>query len=185
MLRRNGRLGTFKCDCGGEIEAWVTNVLCGRTRSCGCLRRENSRVVGLSNITHGEGARGRMSKEFRVWSHMIERCENPKNIAYARYGGRGICVCRRWRESFQDFLADMGRVPTGKTLDRIDNDGPYEPKNCRWSTPREQQQNTRSNRYTVVDGEVVCVAEAARRLGLRRGKVLSDLNRGLRPEVTK
>ena len=97
-----------------------------------------TRLMG-GQVTHGQSG----SPTHRGWKAMLTRCYNPKAINYAYYGGRGITVCERWRASFADFLADMGERPDGKTLDRIDSDGHYEPGNCRWATPLEQTANRR------------------------------------------
>jgi hypothetical protein len=107
---------------------------------------------------------------------MLERCRNPKSYAHAYYAGRGISVCDRWAK-FANFLADMGERPDGTTLDRVDNDGNYEPGNCRWATKREQQGNTRLARRMLLSGEPVCLAEAARRLGVATATLQNDLNR--------
>lgn len=120
------------CDCGTECVVAVTNLRYGKTRSCGCLRRN----VGERAKTHGM----HRSREYRSWNGMIQRCENPRAPNYDRYGGKGVKVCKRWRR-FENFYADMGERPIGKTLDRIKSTGDYKPSNCRWATPKEQASN--------------------------------------------
>lgn len=110
----------------------------------------------------------RSSPEWRSWSGMLNRCKNPSARCYNRYGGRGIIVCERWQDSFENFLADMGRKPTPRhSLDRIDNDGNYEPSNCRWATPSEQQRNRADNRIVQVDGIKMLLVDACERYGIR------------------
>lgn len=103
-------------------------------------------------IRHGHAAGGRTSPTYRAWHSMINRCTNPRMRNYCDYGGRGVSVCARWRD-FAAFLADMGERPAGLTLDRRDNDGDYEPGNCRWATTGEQARNKRSNTWWTVGGE--------------------------------
>jgi hypothetical protein len=99
---------------------------------------------------------------------MIERCEDPTNPAFAGYGGRGISVCQRWRSSFAAFETDMGPRPTPQhQIDRADNDGNYEPGNCRWVTVAEQQRNRRQTRWFTIDGKRLCLKDWAREFGLR------------------
>jgi hypothetical protein len=116
---------------------------------------------------------------YNSWATMISRCHNPDSERYPYYGGRGIIVCERWRESFANFLADMGQKPAGKTLDRRDNDGGYTPENCRWATLTEQQNNTRSNVYYVVQGEKQTLAQIVRAFGLPRSSVQYRLSIGM------
>ena len=102
---------------------------------------------------------------YRIWIAMRSRCTNPNNAGFHKYGGRGIKVCARW-QSFENFFADMGERPEGMTLEREDNDGNYEPTNCRWATPAEQSRNTRRNRMLTYAGETLCMADWAERRGV-------------------
>ncbi len=133
-----------RCDCGTEktVQRDVLLMKAGAS-SCGCRHRDAASKVGRRNRTHGEGHPDRRSREYKAWGSMKDRCYRPKNIRYAQYGGRGIAVCERWRDSFENFLADMGRKPSPRhQLDRYpNNDGDYEPGNVRWATLQEQRRN--------------------------------------------
>jgi hypothetical protein len=126
----------YRCDCGNEKIIFKNNVTRGLTRSCGCFK---SKKISLCKKIHG---RSKGDKTYRAWCHMISRCENKHVERYQYYGGRGIKVCSRWRNSFENFLKDMGQPPTPQhTLGRQNNDGHYEPNNCLWETKLQQSRN--------------------------------------------
>lgn len=129
------------CDCGSTAIVQGKKLRSGHTQSCGHWRYD-----GSHSRTHGEGARGKETREYQTWKSMLLRCRNPDRADFKYYGGRGIKVCKRWLQ-FENFLADMGRRPPGRySIERINNDGNYTPKNCKWLPQREQARNTRRTR---------------------------------------
>jgi len=126
-----------RCECGNTSEVVSQSLRIGATRSCGCYQRTWKKTHGMS-----------YTRTYGSWSAMRDRCTKPNARGYKHYGGRGITICDEWRRSFEAFYRDVGPRPEGKSIDRIDNDGNYEPANCKWSTPSEQNYNRRS-RYAV------------------------------------
>ncbi len=136
-----------RCDCGAEKSIDGASLRSGNTKSCGCATREaSSRRATDRNLKHGARTSANPTVEYAAWQAMLQRCTRANHPAFANYGGRGISVCALWRESFENFLADMGPRPANRSLDRIDNDGDYKPGNCRWATYSEQMKNRRSAR---------------------------------------
>lgn len=153
------------CDCGKRCVTLGYLLRAGETRSCGCYLRERITKHGLHN-----------SSTWKSWNHMQQRCENPKNDNFPRYGGRGITRCKRWRE-FTNFLADMGLKPSPKhSLERIDNTKGYSPENCRWATHAEQMSNTSWNRKLTLNGKTQTVAQWERELGFTKSTIYSRIN---------
>ena len=174
----NGRVAWLcRCDCGVETTVIGNKLQQGRTVSCGCRRRDilnNMSNVGKSNATH----KGTGTPEFRTWTGMKTRCFNVRSQDYEQYGGRGITVCDRWL-SFETFLADLGPRPTPQhSIDRINNDGNYEPGNCRWATKKEQSRNQSTSRILSLNGRSQSVAAWAEEVGMKADTLRHRLDRG-------
>lgn len=151
------------CECGSTAVITASNLRGGKSKSCGCYKSE---AISEARTTHGQSK----SPIYIVWMNMKARCCNPNHEKYPDYGGRGITVCTRWLDSFEDFSSDMGEMPSPKhSIDRIDVNGHYEPGNCRWATGFEQAHNRRDNRMYTYNGETKTMTEWAREYGLNPG----------------
>lgn len=189
--RRFGRLkvlrlsGTRPYPCGKIGYIWACVCECGKSLTClgSDLRNGSSRSCGCSRIQHGHGRKhleGKYRSEtYNTWASMIQRCTNPLNGRWKDYGGRGIKICKRWL-TFENFLADMGQRPSRDlSLDRYPNpNGNYEPKNCRWATRKEQQNNSRFNRRIEHNGTIKTLTEWANFFGIRIGTLATRIRRG-------
>lgn len=167
---------TCLCDCGTTKDIRSQKLRIGSTRSCGCFQRD---VAGTFNaILHGHASRGVRTPEYMAWMAMLARCRNPKHKEFKHYGGRGITVCERWLK-FENFLEDMKLKPIPElSIDRKNNNGNYEPGNCRWATKEEQQSNRRNNKWIESGGERRTLAQWERHLGFLPGRITQRLKRG-------
>lgn len=155
-----------KCDCGNERVVRAGNLLRGNTLSCGCFRDDKNRI---RMTKHGATTRTKKSPEYQAWKNMKARCLNNNWPTFEYWGGRGIEICDRWlgENGFVNFLADMGYRPSPKhSLDRIDNDGNYEPSNCRWTIEAVQKRNTRRNKRIEYNGKKYILKDLAIEFGI-------------------
>ena len=176
-------LWRFLCDCGEKnYVARIDQVRRGIIVSCGCHKKERSAGNEYS-LKHGHKRRDWQSSEYTSWRNMRQRCHSPNADGYDRYGGRGIRVCDRWRDSFKTFLSDMGKKPTPRhTIGRIDRDGNYDPGNSRWESAKQQGRNRGNNRTVVYLGQEMTIAEACEKGGINRNVVDARLRLGWTPE---
>lgn len=164
-----------QCDCGNIVSVVGTSLRIGETKSCGCLRTKSHEP---RHFVHGESAGGIRSKEYYTWASLRSRCLRRTDHGFRHYGGRGITVCDRWKDNFKNFLSDMGRAPSPQhSIDRIDNDGPYSPGNCRWTTAAVQSRNRSNNRFIEYGGEKLTVTDWSRRLGINLVTLFGKLNK--------
>jgi hypothetical protein len=165
----------FKCDCGGTKNTKISNVLKGWTGSCGCLHHE---MLLRRNTVHGYAPRNiHRDAVYRCWLAIHSRCSNQNQKSWKHYGGRGISVCERW-SSFENFLLDMGDRPVGCSIDRINNDGNYEPGNCRWATRKTQNDNKRTVHKITFNGKTLNKRDWAKEIGGNPDIIYIRLKRG-------
>ncbi len=170
----DGHAVRVKCACSAV--RLIPGSRFGLSKSCGCKKAD---LCGANSRKHGHTTGGIRSGEHVCWMQMLARCHNPRSNEWQHYGGRGIAVCQRWRDSFESFLADMGGRPSrAHSIDRIDNTLGYEPGNCRWATRTEQNRNKRTNRFLSIGGVRKTIAEWSEVSGLSRDTIKSRLSYG-------
>lgn len=172
-----------QCDCGKIVKVIGSKLKNGWTKSCSCLQKEavKERSVIL-NKTHGLSR----TSIYTTYQSMIARCNNPKAESYTRYGGRGIKVCKRWMESFENFYQDMGDKPSkSHSIERISNEGDYELSNCKWATIFEQENNKSTNVVISYKGDLLTIAELSRLLNISYSKLWNRLKRRKELESSK
>lgn len=163
-----------RCDCGNEITTRGFALTGGQTKSCGCYMRDvNARLIRDRSVTHDLS----QSPEYKIYQAIIQRCTNPKNKSYKDYGGRGILLCDRWRQGFENFISDVGRRPTkSHLLDRRNNNGHYEPGNVHWTSRIRQGRNKRNNVLITHDEKNLPMSEWAEIKGIPYGTLWARLN---------
>lgn len=175
------------CKCGKEVVVYESELNNGHNKSCGCLHSEVLKTAGYKKRTHGgsvgQTQTGKVSSEYGVWREMRSRCRRATNLRYKDYGGRGIGVCDRWSNSFENFLLDMGRKPSPElTIERRNNNGDYTPENCYWGTRKEQGRNKRNNAVITIGGESLCISEWSERSGIKAGTLQRRYKAGWPPD---
>lgn len=165
----SGRLqARCRCRCGRIAWVRATHLRSGASTTCGCRRGHREQHA----LTHTE------KSTYRIWAMMRRRCHNKRDAAYRHYGARGITVCLRWRRSFKAFLQDMGRRPRGLTIERINNNRGYSPKNCRWVSQKDQCRNTRRSVLITYRGETHCRSAWAEHFGIPWTTIRDRMKRG-------
>lgn len=159
-----------ECDCGAVVKVPASRLKTGSVVSCGCYHKERQVEVSTK---HGK----KHSRVYNIWTHIIQRCTNPKSKSYHNYGGRGIFVCNEWLD-FKGFYKDMGDPPDGTSVERINNEDGYYKNNCRWATKPEQNNNKRCNLFFEVNGERLSLKQWADRLGVNYFTLHARYKRG-------
>ena len=170
--KRGRAMWNCLCDCGKTKKIIGVTLRSGRSKSCGCIRSEmNTERLTVHGMTH--------SPENAVWRCMKQRCYNPNNKEFHNYGSRGIKVCDRWLESFNNFIEDMGERPTHKhSIERINNNKGYSPGNCKWATMKEQSRNKRETKFFTIDGIKKPLVDWCDTLGMKRSTVYERIRNG-------
>jgi len=174
---RSSRQGYYNfweclCTCGNKTIVLSENLKNGNTKSCGC---QSSRLTFKDRITKHNQSN---TKTYNSWRAMKDRCYSKNHIEYKRYGGKGITVCDRWINSYENFLKDMGEKPLGMSLDRINSKKNYEPKNCKWSSIKEQQNNKSTNVFIKFNGQSLTISQWADKFNMPSSRLRARIKRG-------
>lgn len=166
------------CDCGKAVSVRASSMVVGDTKSCGCLRRD---------VFVEKSSKRTRTPEYKIYQGILARCLNQNVSRYANYGGRGIRVCKRWLDSFDNFMNDMGRRPSNShSIERIDNNGDYCPESCKWATIEEQAKNRTSNYYIEFKGERMILNDWAKRIGINHSNLKKRIEKwGVEVALTK
>jgi hypothetical protein len=164
--KNRGLIWRCLCECGKVSEVSASSLVTKNTQSCGCLHRERITKHKISRTV-----------EYKAYGHMMSRCYNPDDKNYHNYGGRGITVCQRWQDNPKAFFDDMGPRPKGMELERVDNDGNYEPLNCVWATHYSQARNRRTNDKYLYNGVMTCLKDICKELNLPYTTIQSRIKR--------
>lgn len=168
------RMALFRCSCGVEFSCLIESIKREKTKSCGCYNLTKCKERLPHTVKHGESINQNKSVEYNSWLGMKARCKGLRYIEKKCYLDRGITVCERWKNSFENFLEDMGRRPEGKySLDRIENDKGYYKENCRWATPAQQNRNKRDTILITYNNKTQCVTDWAREYGINRSTLVN------------
>ena len=181
--RNKKRVWKCECQCEKRMIFYATTgaITSGNTKSCGCWNLDPAKS---GKLTHGmsqcSAKGGKASSEYSMWASIKQRCLNQNSPMYSYYGGSDppITICDRWKDDFAAFFADVGKRPRGMELDRIDNNGPYSPENCRWASRHDQMRNTRQNVYLTLNGETKVASDWAAQYGIKISTLLARLERG-------
>jgi hypothetical protein len=163
----------FKCDCGNEKVSRFYDVKNGKINSCGCLHKKQLAERNKSNSKHGYFG----TPTYESWASIIERCFNINSSNYQSYGAKGITMCQKWRESFEEFLKDMGERPEGFSIDRIDVYGNYEPNNCRWASAKTQANNRTNNRKINFNNQNLNLSEWSDITGIKPSTISKRIDK--------
>lgn len=178
--KHSGKWYLCKCECGTIRKVKHNSLRQGRSKSCGCLRKDSyPKGKDHHRYKHGHARKNKRTKEWRAWDSMIRRVRYPSMDRYPRYGGRGIKVCDRWINSFENFLDDVGYAPSKQhTLDRIDNDGDYTPDNVRWATRSQQVKNSTKAKLITYNGKTMNLCDWVAETGIKRTTIQMRLKKG-------